>query len=662
MADKLKFNGSQYLQDNGMEILSPADDAGVYRVRNPDGDEMKFDARAFVKDQGLNPSSVDLEFNDYKNASGISPVSLADRAKLAFGNEKGKVNFLKSKFDDVRYDEDAGSVVVKNKGVWQQVDPGAFGEGNIWERGKEVLADILDMGDVGANIASSGLGAAKGAAAGAAAGPVGAVAGGIAGAAAGGAASGAFRVALGKLAGTYDDTAEGALKDIAFEALLSAGGQSVGPALKLVGKAPGVSHLAAALKEIGTKATDVNKELIVNMVGKLSGTGTVATRTAIEHTDDVVGHLNRARMGASSVDDVVSRLKTEQYYDAKYMLDNAQGALTKRYGEVAEELVQVSGKFPSVNIQTLVDDSMESLASAGILKRNAVVDPATGKLGKTSYAPMDEVTANKMISRGQPGVPMIPKLQAGVARLMSTIKAAGNLGEVSGPEAARRLMLLRKNINSIGRQVRTKDMPAEFDRVFTQVEQSLKIRIGEEFNKAGLATEYKATSDLMQRFGDVVNDMSRMADERVGAETFLTKITSRADQGIAYKEYADTLGDLYGPKGRKMLYDIQTKHAAEKFSDYLPRTGLMPQAMTAGAVLSGPLAAAGAGLATSPRSSLKAIQLGHKTLDTMRTLSPQARLELLTHPTAMRTLFKIGTDASQQEDELTRLLTEQATQ
>lgn len=663
MAERFKFNGAQFLQDNGMTLLAPEEGApGRYRVEDAEGNQQIFDAASFMRDNKMSPATTDVEMNSASEAVAISPVTLADRARLALGNEAGKVNYLKSKFQEVKYQPDLNTVVVKNQGVWQQVDPEAWGEGNAWERSKEFLADLVDFGDVVPGLAAAGVGAAKGAAAGAAAGPVGALAGGAAGAALGGGGAEAIRTSLGRLAGTYSATPEEQIKDIGYEALLNMGGEFVGPAVKLVGKAPGMAALGTALKNIGSKASDVNKDIIAQSMGKLTGAGSIATRTAIDQTDEVVGHLNRARLGAKSVDDVVGRLKDEQFAEAWSMMEGAQGVLSRRYGELTNDLVNASGDFHKVDMAAVVNDSLDSLAQAGILQRKAVAD-STGKVLSVKYLPMDETRAAALQSHNVPAQVMVPELQRKVMQITRSIEAMGKLGTAQGPEAAKRLLTLRKSINQIAEQVRTKDMPPAFDRVVTQMQQAVGGRVGGEFSKAGLAPQYAATSDLYKKFGDTVAEVTKMSGERNGPELFLNRIVSQANTNRTFKGFAQDLSDLYGKDGPGMLQSIYQKNAAERFSDYLPRSGLLPNVAGAARVATGDLTGAASVMAVmSPRASLRSVQLGNKTLDLLRGLNPQARAELLTNPNAMRTMLQVVSDASSQEDAATEALIQQATQ
>lgn len=661
---KVAFNGAKFLEDNGMTLIAPEEGKqGMYRVQDAEGNQQLFDATRFIKDQGLNPAQVVMSLNTMDSATEISPLGLTDRARMSLGNEKGKLNFLRSKFEDVKYSSNLGKVVVKNQGVWQQVDPDAWGEGSAWDRSKEILADVMDLGDIVPGLVAAGAGAAKGAAAGATAGPMGALAGAAAGAAAGGGGAETIRTSLGRLAGTYEASAGEQLKDIGWEALLNAGGEFVGPALKLVGRAPGVKELGSALKNIATKASDVNKDVLAQTLGRLTGAGDVATRTAIDQSDEVVAQLNRARAGAASISDVVGRLKDSQLADVEYLVDNAQRTLSTRYGELQAELVNQAGSMGKIDMAKVVDDSLESMAQAGLLKRTVTAD-TSGKVMGVRYAPMDEATAAKMIDNGQAAQVMVPKLQRSVRQVLSSVEAMRKLGTAEGKEAANRLLTLRKSINQIGEQVRSPDMPPMFDKVLTQVEQAVGNRVGAEFSQAGLAAPYAATSNLYQKFGSTVATMNKLKNQMGGPEMILNRIVSGPNANRTFKGFAADLADLYGPTGREKLQAIYQKHAAEKFSDYLPRTGMMPAvggaAAAAGLAYGEPEAAGALALAMSPRAALKAVSSGNKALGFLKGLTEQQRAEFLVNPNAVRTMFQIIDDASSQEDAAVQALTQQA--
>jgi hypothetical protein len=95
----------------------------------------------------LDPQQFE-ELPDYTNgldpSSPInkSPVSEEDRAILTTGNGKGKVNYLRKKFEDVTEDEH-GDLLVKDKGLWHRVDPNQLGDVDPWEATKKIAGTLL---------------------------------------------------------------------------------------------------------------------------------------------------------------------------------------------------------------------------------------------------------------------------------------------------------------------------------------------------------------------------------------------------------------------------------------------------------------------------------------------------------------------------------------
>ncbi len=186
-----------------------------------------FDPKAFIK---ANTVDATGELRpDYANGSteespiNSSPVSVKDRLVLSLGNEKGKIKYLKENYQDAKVGAD-GNYLVKNQGMWHRVDPTALGDGDPWEKTKELFKDTVDLAPeatmVGATMAA-GVGT------------------GGAGILATGAIGGAVEIArtsLGRAFGTYEADTDEQIKDIAFETMLNIGGGVIAAGVKPVGR------------------------------------------------------------------------------------------------------------------------------------------------------------------------------------------------------------------------------------------------------------------------------------------------------------------------------------------------------------------------------------------------------------------------------------------
>ena len=256
MADpKPIFDMGKFLESKGLTFAG-IDDAGNYNVVSEDGRQGTVDVAGMTKAMGIDTSKMDIEFNTPDAAQDSSPVGLWDRTKLALGNTRGQVNYLKSKYQDAGYVDGKG-LVVKDRGVWRKVDQSSM---DPWELTKDIVEGAVSIIP---NAVAAAEGAAAGAAVGGPAAPVTAAIGGIIGAGLGGAAAKAGDTILGRLAGTYDATPEENLRDIGYDALLSAGGQAV-----VAGAKPALSMLGKAVKNIASKAAPASKEILIDTIAR----------------------------------------------------------------------------------------------------------------------------------------------------------------------------------------------------------------------------------------------------------------------------------------------------------------------------------------------------------------------------------------------------------
>jgi hypothetical protein len=78
--------------------------------------------------------------SDSMKAIQKSPLSFGDRTALAVGNDRGRLNYLKKRYEDARLDKDGFKV--KKDGLWYAADPEGRGEGSAWDKTKELVTDI----------------------------------------------------------------------------------------------------------------------------------------------------------------------------------------------------------------------------------------------------------------------------------------------------------------------------------------------------------------------------------------------------------------------------------------------------------------------------------------------------------------------------------------
>lgn len=214
------FDAQSFMKDAGFKLIGSTDNAGQVRVVGPDGKEGTLDLNGLLKEVGAEGARVDI--NDPRSALPTSPADWMERAALSFGDKKGNMAYLKSRYEDVNLSAD-GDFTVKKNGVWHQVDPENLGDGQGWDIAGD-MADfakdaLIEAGEFAGTVAGGSLGALAG---GLGAGP-GALAGRVAGAALASSAS----VAIGRFLNTYGGDGEDIAKDIAWDSTLALGGELI---------------------------------------------------------------------------------------------------------------------------------------------------------------------------------------------------------------------------------------------------------------------------------------------------------------------------------------------------------------------------------------------------------------------------------------------------
>lgn len=690
MAEKRTFDVGAFLGDQGIK-LQGVDEDGQYKVVDKSGQERKLDVRGMLKGMGVDERQVNIEFNTPDNALDESPVGMVDRAKLALGNTKGQIGYLKSKYEDVKVHEDKG-VLVKNKGVWQRVDGAGM---DPWELTKDVVEGAVSfLPSAAAATVGGAKGAATGFAIGAAAGTpapivgnfaggvIGGTIGGIVGAGAGGAAAEGMRSSLGRLAGTYDSTPEEQLKDIGLEFLFNAGGQTVGlgvkPTLGLLNK--GVKQLAA--KTGANKLGNASLDVLADVLGRTTGAGPVNTRILFDSPDDVVGALSKSKNGAGSVNDMMLSLRKEQLGDVTRLVEDAPRALSRKFGQLVDDLAVGVDDAAEVDVGGVVKRAQQALVAKGYGKLVAEAVPQmAGKLpsgtrllgeageevgeknAKKVFQLLSNNEALKRIVAGQDGKVVDPETMGALKNFIKVVNDMAEAPKATGKESARALMELKRLVNATSDNLAGADAPPTLSAMVDDFRKAIGQEVGGEFHRLGVTDKYVATSNLYTRFGDAVTMARRVAKSENGEEVLLNKLVQGIGANQTYKDFAGDLAELMGDAGKKRLKSISVKEAAKAFAPILPKATLSSLAapMTAmGATAAGvisPGTAIMAGTQASPRLVMKEVQYMRKALDFVKALPDSQRTQWLTNPDVVRETFKTVLEpAATEEDEIRALL------
>lgn len=282
------FNGAQYLQDNGLTLVDTTDKMGVVRVRDSFGNEQDMNFNKMLAEAGVNPTGLSMEYNSPENAIDRSPVGFGDRIKLALGNAKGQINYLKANYQDASLAGD-GTLKVKDKGAWYNVDARGLGDGSGWDMAKELVGDFADLTDIGIQGgAQVGLAFGTGGAS-------------IAAAGVGAGVGKALTSALGRVVGTYDATPQDVVRDIGLDAMFG----MVGQGIALGGKAAIVGTMNKAMKLFEGAEPQV-RNMAANVVASTTGMSQQGVLRSMERADMVNPITDRILQKASAVQGVIS--------------------------------------------------------------------------------------------------------------------------------------------------------------------------------------------------------------------------------------------------------------------------------------------------------------------------------------------------------------------
>lgn len=657
MADKPRslINMGDYLQSKGYEF-SRIDDAGQHYVIDPNGEEVKFDAPGFLKSKGYDPDKFDVQFNKPTEALDISPLGIIDRGKMALGNARGNVNYLKSKFDQVAVDPEQG-VLVKNKGVWQKVDPAGLGGGDAWEMSKELAKDLTE-GAV-RYVPSMALSTAGAAGAGLLAIPTGpgAVAASMAGAGGGAAAAEGIRTSLGRLVGTYDATPEEQLHDIGWEALLNAGGQGVALGVK-----PGLAMLKGALKPISEQAAPAAKDALAQFWGLTTGAGSQRVRIALDAPDQVVGSLAKVSKAGSAME-AENMLKEHTISEAKALMAPARKALTSKYGELQGDFLE---SVPA-NMEFQIGDVMKSTQLA--MQKAGLGEVEVGKNGISKFKLFDQETMDKNLAKGNiPDVIDTKSLEA-IQDFVTEMNKFSNVPTLKGKTGAENVLKIKRALSDSFYSI-TEDRAPNIKRAVAQFSSDLNQNLGSVFDDAavpGLSEKYSSMADLYSKYSGAVNEADRMLREVNGAEVFVNKLTSGAGANSTLKGTAGDLAELLGKPGEERINRILAADAARGFVGYMPNLGKLntagAAAMGAGtfaAAHASPVTAAAAASQTSPRLVLKQIEYAKKFKDFLSGMTPAMRAQYLRNPQAVQGSVRTLFEAFNNEDKQTQQLLQQS--
>lgn len=593
-----------------------------------------------------------------------SPIGPLDAAALSLGNEAGNIKYLKGKFEDAVKSD--GDLLVKDQGFWHRVDPSNLGEPDAWTATRKIIGTLQSMShpalaamNKGKTLDSSNLKAAATEVAGLTgigldiAGSIGGTAlgsltggpvGGIVGSGAGGATGEALRTSLGRLSGTYEATPEQQLKDIAWEGLLSTGGETIALGVK-----PTLPMLKTALKNTGEWATNFGKEVLSSVWGDLTPAGKWATRRAMDNADSVIGKTDTAikAIGIDAPREETKAFASKQQSNIVTSLANeSKAALQGNYRQTqAEILKEVPSNF-TANIKEGVKSVQQQLVDSGygFFEKNGDLRIFT----PSQVAERLGTTPDKLSSI------VGEKTEAALNQIAKLTNQYSKYSTLKGVSGAKQLMDMRKALGESFGDLFAHDVPDSIQRIAGGVKDNMNDMVSQFFvnsnEKLGqkyiqMNAAYSAKKDAV----DLLND----AVKKGKIDSVVQHLVSKAGKYNTLKDEAKSVAELLGQKGHQMINDVLDWEASKGFGDYLPK---MKGGSSLDSGIQKVVSVASAGTQTNARVVGKQIQYGSHFLGFVKSLPPKQLKEFLGNDEALKAAITPIMQAYDGEDHTVREL------
>ncbi len=591
--DGQSFDAASFFEAKGMSFHG-LDDTGMARVTSANGEDGIFDVQKFVTSKGMDPSKVDVTFNNVDTAINESPVGLLDRLKLSLGNKKGSVDYLRKSYQDATADAQ-GNLVVKDKGVWKRVDMDGISNDDGW-KASEILGDVADLaGDV-----IVGAGGLAGGVAGGGLASVGTAAIGS------GVASGA-KAAMGRLVGTYDATPEEVIRDIALDTLLGGAGEGI---------AMGAKHLVGpALKSGFRKITGFGEAFQDNAAKLLSAVdgqnGPDIYRTAISNGDTVIPMVESyAKEAAEQATNrgaqaVTSGLPQSQSIlmreiaenaaanSARPMVENVQGGLNKFFGDTVDGLIKthIPNEAEAAKSLKAVSTSLGNTLEQFFAKSGLGVQVSEG--GVSTYKALKAKEMQAFLTKM--GSPVEMNVAAKLTKRLTDVRAfTDGISKGVSPKNFKGVLRLTQELDNI-----LGDIPTGARQSIEDAMQALGFDVGKSIDTAltakgvlpkGFQEGYSALRGAYREKKAIVNSVVGSLQKNGSNETYksvghkmldLHRAASRGDGQAA--QALKTLADLT-EDGSKVLNNFANRSAAAAMTNFRSASALAPNAGIVGNV------------------------------------------------------------------------------
>lgn len=495
-----------------------------------------------------------------EQAVDVSPVGIGDRAAIGIGNQAGALQYLKSKFEDAQVTKE-GAMVVKKDGRWHQVDPSGLGGGTLFDKAKEGVKDIADLGDVAANAIGTGVGAIAGAFAGGV--------GAVPGAGIGGGLAAAARIAYAKHLGTYSASSEDEMKDIALDALLSAGGEGVAK----YAAAPLFKKVGAALSWVGENANPAVKDTFAKLLSTVSPDIREDSAKALMQDGRAVMSKVDAAVSAVKGSDAAVPLNVQETLKQRAnqavgaLFDKPRRALSAVFDAQEKDMLAAVPKTFQADVAPAVHKAMGTLAESGFVK------PIANESGAVvGYRMGDAGQINDMLkhaySNGADGPKVLRDLKSFVSMANDNLASKG----LKGADAAEAIINTRRSFDKF--YYTTVRANPGLTEALMPVSGTLRNDLVATLGQAGteVANKYAAMNTKYASMLPHVAEADRILRLNNGKNALVNKIMG--DDASNAKTLVNVMADLKGKAGTNLATDLRQTVAAQDFVKAFPQVSI----------------------------------------------------------------------------------------
>lgn len=611
------FDAGLYLNKKYGLSFSRVDEKGDSYFTSPDGKEVNLDVNKLLKKDGVPVEKFNVQYNDESQPLDLTPTSLgtAERIKLSFGNPEGQVESLKQKYQDAKQTED-GSIVIKDKNTWHRMDPTSFEMADLAELGPETIKTI-------GSVIGSGVGAIAGLTTGPAA--VGtAFATASIGSGFGNVAGAKLNHRIGEYLGTYKSS-ETEERDLAFDFVEGLAGPLGG---KIVGGALG------KLAKIAAGSPEGSKQVLSKVLAFATKTTPEEAEMLVQRAPRIDREITKSLLSEKSEVGAIQDQTRKAIQNMNRFVDGAQPALTKKYGELVEELATEAGPNFKFSVGAVIRDANKELEAVG--------------LGKNTTKNIFELLSNKeavaRIAQGKEGNILTPEAQTKLKTVFKMLNDMSTAPEASGKNAVQASMKLRSTLNQLARDLNTPETPEMVKNIVNQVKQSVSGQISKRYEGSQLYSKFQATTNLYEKYGEAVNLANKLKNAPNGPEQLLKQLSTKVGKNETNKSAVDLLTELQGGRGEAIREIIQVHQTAASYLPKLPTRNLSVFLGVPGTPVGGvtrlPIGS------VPPRAAVKFLSKTGPYLDQMvkftRDNTPETLTKLLNNPVALESMVQMG--------------------